>query len=127
MGYQGFGSSDFNNSATNAEPATRVEYQTSRNTKPKLTKKEQEALNEQVIELAKDTKAGNRICADCKKNSTTWLSKNIGVFLCINCAGVHRQIGTHISFVRSITLDNHDQKSLDFLRTKGNKAVNAEL
>lgn len=30
----------------------------------------------------------------------TWASKNLGVFLCMNCAGVHRSMGTHISSAR---------------------------
>jgi stromal membrane-associated protein len=40
-----------------------------------------------------------------------WASWNIGVFVCIQCSGVHRSIGTHISKVKSADLDtwNPDQ------------------
>eukprot|EP01046_Picozoa_sp_COSAG06_P033367 COSAG06_NODE_3401_length_5395_cov_41.639539_5_plen_599_part_00 len=39
-------------------------------------------------------------CAD-----PTWASANLGVYLCLNCSGVHRSLGTHITQVRSITMD----------------------
>ena len=43
--------------------------------------------------------------ADCGASSPDWASLNLGVLLCIECAGVHRQLGVHMSKVRSCTLD----------------------
>ena len=34
-----------------------------------------------------------------------WASSNIGVFVCVNCSGIHRMLGTHISRVKSCRLD----------------------
>ena len=44
---------------------------------------------------------GNKRCADCNSKENGWCSVNIGVFLCINCAQIHRGVGTHISKVKS--------------------------
>ena len=32
----------------------------------------------------------NSQCADCSEPSPTWASTNWGVFICVQCAGVHR-------------------------------------
>lgn len=43
----------------------------------------------------------NKYCADCGTKYPSWCSVNIGVFLCVNCAQIHRAIGTHISKLKS--------------------------
>ncbi|KAI5068638.1 hypothetical protein GOP47_0016983 [Adiantum capillus-veneris] len=48
---------------------------------------------------------GNDVCADCNSPEPDWASLNLGVLLCIECSGVHRNLGVHISKVRSLTLD----------------------
>eukprot|EP01018_Ginkgo_biloba_P011312 Gb_13251 [translate_table: standard] len=48
---------------------------------------------------------GNSLCADCDCHDPDWASLNLGVLLCIECSGVHRNLGVHISKVRSLTLD----------------------
>ena len=48
----------------------------------------------------------NRYCADCEAKGPRWASWNIGIFVCIRCAGIHRKLGVHISKVKSINLDS---------------------
>ncbi|KCV71785.1 hypothetical protein H696_01202 [Fonticula alba] len=67
----------------------------------------------------------NKTCADCGEKGPRWASWNIGCFICMNCAGVHRRLGTHISRVKSITLDNWTDEQLASIASKGNANVNA--
>jgi recombinational DNA repair protein (RecF pathway) len=47
----------------------------------------------------------NSSCADCGTEGADWVSINLGTFICLQCSGVHRSFGTHISQVRSVRLD----------------------
>ena len=49
-----------------------------------------------------------------------WASVNNGVFLCLNCAGIHRGFGVQVSNIRSLTMDNWDENQINFLLKGGN-------
>ena len=52
-----------------------------------------------------NARPGNMVCADCNTKEPDWASINLGVLLCLDCSGVHRSLGTHVTKVRSMTLD----------------------
>ncbi|KAG0739693.1 hypothetical protein G6F57_008433 [Rhizopus arrhizus] len=75
-------------------------------------------------ELAK--KPGNDLCADCGTKNPRWASYSLGVFLCIRCAGIHRKMGTHISKIKSITMDQWSSEQIEMMRNSGgNTTVNS--
>lgn len=68
----------------------------------------------------------NRFCADCGAPDPKWASANIGVFICLKCCGVHRSLGTHISKVLSVTLDEWADDEIDsMIEVGGNSAANS--
>ena len=66
----------------------------------------------------------NRFCADCHEKYPEWASSKLGVFICINCSGIHRSLGTHISFVRSCKLDGWSDEQANVMKMIGNKRAN---
>ncbi|KAH6790159.1 Calcium-dependent ARF-type GTPase activating protein family [Perilla frutescens var. frutescens] len=68
----------------------------------------------------------NRVCADCGAPDPKWASSNIGVFICLKCSGVHRSLGTHISKVLSVTLDEWSDDQVDsMVEVGGNASANS--
>ncbi|KAL9667906.1 hypothetical protein QQ045_002275 [Rhodiola kirilowii] len=61
----------------------------------------------------------NHECADCKSRCVAWASMNFGIFICMNCSGVHRSLGVHVSKVRSATLDTWLPEQVAFIQSMG--------
>lgn len=69
---------------------------------------------------------GNELCADCGAENPQWASTNLGITLCIQCAGIHRSLGVHLSKVRSLILDIEvwSPEIVNLMLNLGNNLVN---
>uniref|UniRef100_A0A1I8HQR3 Centaurin-gamma-1A n=1 Tax=Macrostomum lignano TaxID=282301 RepID=A0A1I8HQR3_9PLAT len=76
------------------------------------------------VQLLRDI-LGNNVCADCGRPDPDWASINLGVLLCIECSGVHRNLGTHLSRVRSLNLDDWPANNVLVMRAIGNRLANS--
>lgn len=63
----------------------------------------------------------NNKCCDCRLENPRWASVSHGIFICLQCAGIHRGLGVQISFVRSLTLDTWNASQLSLMTAGGNK------
>ncbi|KAJ3682307.1 hypothetical protein LUZ60_014880 [Juncus effusus] len=70
---------------------------------------------------------GNKTCAECGAPDPDWASLNLGILICIECSGAHRNLGVHISKVRSLTLDVKvwDPVVIDLFQNLGNSFCNS--
>ncbi|XP_028302249.1 arf-GAP with SH3 domain, ANK repeat and PH domain-containing protein 1 isoform X2 [Gouania willdenowi] len=70
---------------------------------------------------------GNTNCADCGAADPGWLSTNLGVLTCIECSGIHREMGVHVSRIQSLSLDVLGTSDLLLARNVGNSGFNEIL
>jgi Arf-GAP/SH3 domain/ANK repeat/PH domain-containing protein len=83
--------------------------------------------SQKLLQSIRDADAGNRFCADCgSDNKVDWVSINLGIIICIECSGIHRSLGTHVSKVRSLTLDPNafTPDVVEILLSIGNRVSN---
>lgn len=60
-----------------------------------------------LLDIVRNEHESNLRCCDCgSTESVEWISINLLCVVCIKCSGVHRSMGSHISKIRSLTLDN---------------------
>ncbi|XP_050019068.1 arf-GAP with GTPase, ANK repeat and PH domain-containing protein 1 isoform X4 [Alexandromys fortis] len=68
---------------------------------------------------------GNSHCVDCDTQNPNWASLNLGALMCIECSGIHRNLGTHLSRVRSLDLDDWPMELIKVMSSIGNELANS--
>uniref|UniRef100_A0A8C9V155 Arf-GAP with GTPase, ANK repeat and PH domain-containing protein 1 n=1 Tax=Scleropages formosus TaxID=113540 RepID=A0A8C9V155_SCLFO len=68
---------------------------------------------------------GNNHCVDCEAQNPDWASLNLGALICIECSGIHRNLGTHLSRVRSLDLDDWPPELIKVMSSIGNELANS--
>jgi hypothetical protein len=65
----------------------------------------------------------NDKCMDCGRKDPDWVSIDFGLFICLQCCGLHRSWGTHITRVKSLKLDSWKGLTVEqkYLTEGGNK------
>lgn len=99
----------------------------SRPSAPRAASSSYEENPDKLLQMLRDNDQGNCWCADCGSGAKVeWVSINLAIILCIECSGIHRSLGTHISKVRSLTLDitSFTTDIIELLLLVGNRVAN---
>lgn len=117
-------------SHSNSPSANNVYRRTTVGARPNYNRSDSSNFDDnpdKLLQTVRETDQGNCWCADCGSGiKTEWVSINLGIVLCIECSGIHRSLGTHISKVRSLTLDNTSftKDIVEILLQVGNRVSN---
>lgn len=66
----------------------------------------------------------NQKCFECGNSNPRWVSVNLGIFLCLKCAGIHKKYNNpNISLIRSLLVSHFDDIMINFLTLSGNEKL----
>eukprot|EP01061_Rhynchopus_euleeides_P029566 TRINITY_DN4857_c0_g1_i1.p1 TRINITY_DN4857_c0_g1~~TRINITY_DN4857_c0_g1_i1.p1 ORF type:complete len:297 (+),score=128.62 TRINITY_DN4857_c0_g1_i1:82-891(+) len=79
-----------------------------------------------MLQICKTT-PGNDACMDCGERTPKWAVVNWGIVVCIRCSGHHRNMGVHISKVKSVNLDKWQPDEVRWMKRMGNAKAKEAL
>ena len=82
--------------------------------------KKDRLLPSQVAQIR--ARPGNAHCVECSAQAPQWAAVSHGALICVGCAGLHRSLGVHISFVKALELDLWTSDEAACLALNGNRA-----
>jgi Arf-GAP/SH3 domain/ANK repeat/PH domain-containing protein len=104
-------SSSYTNHSREASNSSGIFRRTTVGSRPIFIRSSSNSFEEhpdKLLQIVRDADQSNCWCADCGSGiKTEWVSINLGIVLCIECSGIHRSLGTHVSKIRSLTLDTN--------------------
>ncbi|KAJ8283605.1 hypothetical protein COCON_G00024550 [Conger conger] len=83
--------------------------------------------NERAVRALKEIlqKPGNHACADCGAADPEWGSCSLGVFICLGCSGIHRNL-PDLGKVKSLSLSRWENSEVQFMAENGNEVMKAK-
>lgn len=82
---------------------------------------DQATAKKTLQDLVRREDLGNKHCVDCGNPNPQWASVSFAIFICLQCAGIHRGFGVHISFVRSVSMDTWQYDQIKRMQLGGNR------
>ncbi|XP_014214077.1 ARF GTPase-activating protein GIT1 [Copidosoma floridanum] len=65
------------------------------------------------------------VCADCSCPEPAWASVNRAILLCDECCSIHRSLGRHVSYIKSLTKGVWSSNTLNMVRTLNDNGANS--